>query len=278
MMFATIRGSKGEFVGTRSDEGSSMNFQLQIQRYGGRIPQDPYQREQFNRSTAIPYMSAADLLQNIVAPFLRTMNPDRQVTNVRPVSIDLVQFSSTLSYGGQKYMEEAILRNTSVPCTGSQNDLNSLMYYYVAAPAQTFPGVKDQLWQILSTFEPAAPFGSGLIKVMQICANMRQQNIQALSNMAMNNIRANQNIMRNTVGTTIKMAEQRRQEGDAWLRVFSGTEIARDPATGQRYEVPVGGQYIYGNDAAGRVIRSDRPLTLNELPTGFKQLESAGLY
>ena len=96
--------------------------------------------------------------------------------------------------------------------------------------------------------------------------------------MAMNNIRTNQSIMRDTVGTTIKMGGPRRQEGEAWLRVFSGTEIAQDPATGQRYEVPVGGPYVYGNEVTGRVIRSDRPLTLNELPTGFKQLESVGFY
>jgi hypothetical protein len=278
-VFSSIKGPKGEFIGARCDSGNSINFQLQLHKYGGSPPQDLYQREQFNRSLKIPYLSAADLLQHLIDPFYRTMTPDRQLTNVQPASIDLVRFSATLTVDGHKYIEEGVLKNSSMPCTGAQDDLNLFTLHYVASPAETFSRVKNQLWQIASSFEASQRFGTvALPQVLQICANMRQQNIQALSNMAMNNIRTNQNIMRNTVGTTMKMAEQRQQEGDAWIRVFSGTEIARDPATGQRYEVPVGGQYIYGNDAAGRVIRSDRPLTLNELPTGFRQLESVGLY
>jgi hypothetical protein len=152
------------------------------------------------------------------------------------------------------------------------------MLYSVAASPQILSSTKNHLWQILSSFEAGPQFGSVLIQLMQSCANMRSQNLQALSNMAMRNIQANQNIMRDTVGTTIRMGEQRRQEGEAWHRVFSGVEKAVDPTTGKHYEVPVGGQYIYANPTSNKVIRSDGPISLNDLPTGFRQLESVGLY
>ena len=280
-VFAPIAGPGGEFIEVRSQGGNQLNFDLQLHKYGGQPPQDPNLRDQFNRSLKIPYLSAVDLFRYVVDPFFRMVAPDRnrQITNLKPVSMDIAQFSVALTVGGRKFEEEGLLKNSSMPCTGSQDDLNLFTLSYVAAPAENFSKVRDQLWQIVSSFEAAQQFGTmALPQVLQICANMRQQNIQALSNMAMKNIQTNQNIMRDTVNTTIKMAEQRRQEGDAWLRVFSGTEIAQDPSTGKRYEVPVGGQYIYGNDVSGRVIHSDRPLTTNELPGGFKQMESAGLY
>jgi hypothetical protein len=226
-------------------------------------------------------MSAADLFGYIVEPHLQMQTPgaNRQITNLKPVSVEIAQYTVAVTLSGYHFVEEGLLKNSPMPCTGSHDDLNLFTLSRVAAPAEHFPKVRDQLWQIVSSFEAIPEFGvAALSMILQHCAKMRQENIQALSNMAMRNIRTNQKIMRDTVGTTIRMGEQRRQEGEAWHRVFSGHEIAQDPTTGKRYEVPVGGQYIYGNPATGRVIRSDGPISQNELPTGFSQLEAASVY
>jgi hypothetical protein len=271
-IYAPIDGPSGEFVEVQSQCGNTINFQLQKQKYG---PQPPLQ------SIRIPYLSAVDLFRHIVEPFLQMASPgiDRQVTGLNPVDMATVQYSVTVSSSGQHFAEEGLLRNSSMPCTGSQDDLNLFSLSRVAAPAEAFPKARDQLWQIVSSFEAVQQFGTlALPEVLQYCAKMRRENIQALSSMAMRNIQTNQNMMRDTVRTTIQGMEQRRQEGDAWLRVFSGTEIAVDPSTGKRYEVPVGGQYIYANPTSGKVTRSDGPISPNDLPTGFRQLESVGLY
>jgi len=280
-IWAPIRGPNGEFVEVRSDGGSNLNFKLQLHRYGGQIPRDLNLKQQFDRATQIPYMSAVDLFSYIIDPFFRMTAPDwdRQITSLKPVSMEIAHFSILLNSDRQKFVEEGLLKNSPMPCRGSHDDLNLFNMSRVIAPAEHFSKVRDQLWQIVSSFEPIPQFGMvALPVVLQHCAKMRRENIQALSNMAMRNIQTNQNIMRDTVGTTIRMGEQRRQEGDAWLRVFSGVEKAVDPTTGKQYEVPVGGKYIYGNPATGKVIRSDGPISQNDLPTGFSQLESVGLY
>jgi hypothetical protein len=269
---AALNGPNGQFVDVQSGNGSAANFVLQQQRYG---PQPPLQ------SLRIPYMSAADLFGYIVEPHLQIQTPGatRQITNLKPVSVEIAQYTVAVTLSGYHFVEEGLLKNSSMPCTGSHDDLNLFTLSRVGAPAEHFSKVRDQLWQIVSSFEAIPEFGmAALSTILQHCAKMRRENIQALSNMAMRNIQTNQKIMRDTVGTTIRMGEQRRQEGEAWQRVFSGHEFAVDPTTGNRYEVPVGGQYIYGNPTTGKVIRSDGPINPNDLPAGFRQLESAGLY
>jgi len=53
----------------------------------------------------------------------------------------------------------------------------------------------------------------------------------------------------------------------------TGQEVVRDPQSGQRWQVPVGGQYIYGRNT-GEIIRANRPLQTHELPEGFRQFEA----
>ena len=280
-IWARIRGPNGQFVEVWSDGGSNLNRQVQLHRYGGQVPRDVNLWQQFQRATQIPYMSAVDLFRYVVDPYFRIAEPDpnRQVTSLKPVSTEIAQYSVASTVSGYQFVEEGLLKNSPMPCRGSHDDLNLFTLSRVAAPAEHFPKVRDQLWQIVSSFEASPQFGTvALPAVLQECAKMRRQNIQALSNMAMQNIQTNQKIMRDTVGTTIRMGEQRRQEGEAWQRVLSGHEFAVDPSTGNRYEVPVGGQYIYANPSSNQVIRSDRPISPNDLPAGFRELESAGLY
>ena len=52
-----------------------------------------------------------------------------------------------------------------------------------------------------------------------------------------------------------------------------GSAVVRDPQCNQRWQVPVGGQYIYGRNT-GEIIRADRPLQTHELPVGFRQFEA----
>lgn len=262
-----LKGPKGEFVGVRSDEGSIVNGRLKQAQFGG-APPPPQQ-------TRIPYLSAADLFQHVISPAAQLSMPDRQITDLKPVRMDLAQFSVIYTFNGIKYLEEGVIKNSSLPCTGMYDDLNPFTIYYIAAPSEIFSGVKNQLWQILNTFEPSPQFGTGVNYIIPFCAKMRRENTQALSNMAMQNIRTNQNIARQHVEIAQGRVEARRMEGDAWLRVFSGQEIARDPQTGKQYEVPIGGKYLYGSGT--EVIRSDRPLSYSELPSGFKELESVGL-
>lgn len=278
---APINGPNGQFVEVQSGQGSFLNFKLQLQRYGGRVPQDLNLKQQFDRSLQIPYMSAVDLYGYIVEPYLQMLRPGhtRQITSLKPISMEVAHYTVAGTFSGSRYLEEGLLKNSSMPCSGSHNDLNLFTLSQVIAPAEHFSKVRDQLWQIVSSFEVIPEFGMlALSAVLQKCAEMRRQNIQALSNMAMKNIQTNQNIMRDTVRTTIQGMEQRRQEGEAWQRVLSGHEFAVDPSTGNRYEVPVGGQYIYANPTSNQVIRSDGPISPNDLPSGFRELESAGLY
>jgi hypothetical protein len=236
--------------------------------------------KQYEQMTSMPYLPAADLVQHLILPIYQQAAPDVKVLDWKPVSPEQVRFSVTFTDPVKRVMayEEAVVINSSLPHPPGYSftpDFNLHTVYFVNAPPQNFPKVRNMLWQILNTFEPSSTFGA---PIYQRIAVMRKQNSETIRDNALRNLQTNQNMMRDTVGTTIRMGEQRRQEGEAWIRMFSGTEIARDPATGKRYEVPVGGQHIYGSDVSGRVIRSDRPLSPDELPSGFQQLESVGLY
>jgi hypothetical protein len=70
-------------------------------------------------------------------------------------------------------------------------------------------------------------------------------------------------------------ASQVAQQGQGWINALTGQEVVRDPQTGRRWQVLVGGQYIYGCNT-GEIIRADRPLQTHELPEGFRQFESVG--
>jgi hypothetical protein len=199
-----------------------------------------------------------------------------KTTDVKPISPETAQYSATHDYNGQPYASEGLIRNSSVPCE-SGDDLNLFTWYYFSAPSQVLPKARNQLLQILSSFDPGPQFGSDWVPLMQTCSNMKGQNPQLLFLTTMRNIQTNQQMMRQSMGTAIHMGEQKRPKLEAWPRIFSGTEIAVDPTTGKRYEVPVGGQCIYGDDVSSKVIRSSQRLTLNEIPPGIKQLESVGL-
>ena len=229
---------------------------------------------------SIPYLSADELVRRVIVPLSQRAVPDYKIVDWRPVSQEEVHFSSTSTnpQKGIMLQEEDILFNRSLPHPPGYAfvpDFNLYTIYFVTAPPQTFPKVRNLLWQIVNTFSPSANFGARLI---QEIAQLKRQNLQATTNMVLKNLQTRQEMGRQTVDTTIRMGEQRRQEGEAWQRVLSGHEFAVDPSTGKRYEVPVGGQYIYANPTTGKVIRSDGPLSANDLPTGFSQLESVGLY
>jgi hypothetical protein len=229
---------------------------------------------------SIPYLSADELVRRVMVPLSQRAAPDFKVIDWRPVSQEEIHFSSTSTnpQKGIMLQEEDILFNRSLPHPPGYAfvpDFNLYTIYFVTAPPQTFPKVRNLLWQIVNTFSPSANFGARLI---QEIAQLKRQNLQATTNMVMKNLQTRQEMGRQTVDTTIRMGEQRRQEGEAWQRVLSGHEFAVDPSTGNRYEVPVGGQYIYANPTSNQVIRSDRPISPNDLPAGFRELESAGLY
>ena len=61
------------------------------------------------------------------------------------------------------------MRNSSIP-TGQGGDFNVYTQYYVEAPRDVFPTVKDEAWQVVMSFEPSPQFGAF---VMQQIAKMR---------------------------------------------------------------------------------------------------------
>jgi hypothetical protein len=82
--------------------------------------------------------------------------------------------------------------------------------------------------------------------------------------------------MQQHVGIAQQKVDAMRVQGEGWINAVTGQEVVRDPQTGQHYQVPVGGQYMYGRGT--EIIRSDRALGYNELPEGFRQLEAASVY
>jgi len=108
---------------------------------------------------------------------------------------------------------------------------------------------------------------------MQQIARMRSENLQAATNRVLQTMQTNKQIMQQHVAIAQQKPGMMAQQGEGWMRALTGQEVVRDTQSGQRWEVPVGGQYIYGRNT-GEFIRADRPLQAHELPEGFKQFEA----
>jgi hypothetical protein len=226
-------------------------------------------------SSEIPFLQAAELYQRIAAPCFASIRslPDLKILDLKPISVDIARYAITFTYrDGVHYMCEGLFKNNSIP-TLRGGDFNLYMDYQVSAPSQKFPSLKNELWQIMSTFEPSQYFGAS---IMQNIARLRRDTQQAITNMALQNMQTNKQIMQQHVGIAQQKVDAIRVQGEGWINAVTGQEVVRDPQTGQRYQVPMGGQYVYGRGA--EIIRSDRALGYNELPEGFRQLEAASVY
>jgi hypothetical protein len=226
-------------------------------------------------SSEIPFLQAAELYQSIAAPcfaLIRSL-PDLKILDLKPLNVDIARYAITFTYrDGVHYMFEGLFKNNSIP-TLRGGDFNLYMDYQVGTPSQKFPSLKNELWQILSTFEPSQYFGAS---IMQDIARLRRDTQQAMTNMALQNMQTNKQIMQQHVGIAQQKVDAMRVQGEGWINAVTGQEVVRDPQTGQHYQVPVGGQYMYGRGT--EIIRSDRALGYNELPEGFRQLEAASVY
>jgi hypothetical protein len=261
-----VRGPKEQDVTVMMARGDALR-QLNVQRM---YPNLAYQNPQaYTRMTMVPYLSAADIVQDWVVNYQLSGMQNVQLSELKPLQPDTAQYA--LSYGtrqGQKVVEEGILHNSSVP--HSNGDYNLFTISYVKASADIFQGERNELWRILNSFEASPQFGAPLI---QFIAQMKRESLQAAANMALNSLRTTQNIAREHVAIAQQKPGIMAQQGQGWINAVTGQEVVRDPQSGQRWQVPVGGQYIYGSNT-GEVIRADRPLQTHELPEGFKQFEA----
>jgi hypothetical protein len=260
-----VRGPKGQDVTVMMARGDAMRI-LNVQRMYPNLARQNAQ--EYTRLTMVRYLSPPDIVQDWAVNYQLEGMQNVQLTDVKQLRQDTAQYA--LSYGtrqGQKIMEEGILHNTSVP--HSNGDFNLFTISYVKAPADVFSRERNDLWQILHSFEPSPQFGAPLI---QFIAQMKRENLQAVTNMAMNNLRTTQNIGREHVAIAQQRPAAMAQQGQGWINAVTGQEAVRDPQTGQKWQVPVGGQYIYGRNT-GEIIRADRPLQTHELPEGFRQFE-----
>ena len=165
-------------------------------------------------------------------------------------------------------MEEGILHNSSVP--HAFGDYYLFTVSAVKAYADIFPRERNDLWQILNSFEASPQFGTPLI---QFIAQMKGESMQAATTMVLNNLRTTQSMAQQHVGIAQQRPGMMVQQGQGWINAITGQEVVRDPQSGQRWQVPVGGQYVYGRNT-GEIIRADRHLQTHELPEGFRQFEA----
>ena len=217
----------------------------------------------------VPYLSPPDIVRDWAVNYQLMGMQNVQTTNLKQLRQDTAQYA--MSYGtrqGQKVMEEGILHNTSVP--HSNGDFNLFTISYVKAPADVFSRERNDLWQVLHSFEPSPQFGAPLI---QFIAQMKHENLQATTNMAMNNLRTTQNIGREHVAIAQQKPGMMAQQGQGWINAVTGQEAVRDPQSGQHWQVPVGGQYIYGRNT-GEIIRADRPLQTAGTARRVQQFEA----
>jgi hypothetical protein len=221
----------------------------------------------------IGFVPAAELLQRITLPALQITRNLRnlRVENIQPIDAQTARFALNFTAANDKTISlEGILRNTSLP-NGQGGDFNLYTLYYMQAPRDVFPSVKAEAWQVAMSFEPSPQWGSFL---MQQVARMRGENLQAATNRALQTMQSNKQIMAQHVGIAQQRPGQMAQQGQGWINAVTGQEVVKDPQSGQRWQVPVGGQYIYGRNT-GEIIRADRPLQTHELPEGFRQFEGA---
>jgi hypothetical protein len=220
----------------------------------------------------IPYMPATDLFQKIIAPHLQRMHrmQDFKLVDLKPIAADAARYKISFVYGGSHhYIEEGVIRNSSVP-NNNGGDFNLYTRLSVSSFADVFPSASEELWRILDTFEPSPGFGAS---INQEIARIRSENIQAATSRAMQTLQTSRQIARQHVGIAQQKPGMMAQQGQGWINAVTGQEVVRDSQSGQRYQVPVGGQYIYGRNT-GEVIRADRPLQTHELPEGFGQFEA----
>ena len=187
-----VRGPKGQDVTVMMARGDAMRI-LNVQRMYPNLARQNAQ--EYTRMTMVPYLSPPDIVRDWAVNYQLNGMQNVQLTNLKQLRQDTAQYA--MSYGtpqGQKVMEEGILHNTSVP--HSNGDFNLFTISYVKAPADVFSRERNDLWQVLHSFEPSPQFGAPLI---QFIAQMKHENLQAATNMAMNNLRTTQNIGREHV-------------------------------------------------------------------------------
>jgi hypothetical protein len=261
-----VRGPKEQDVTVMMARGDAVH-QDNIQRmYPNLVRENP---AEYQRQMRVQYLPATEIVKELVTSYQVGGMRNLQLTELKPLQPDTAQYTTNYTTsGGVKIMEEGILHNSSVP--HAFGDYNLFTVHFVKAYADIFPGERSDLWQTLNSFEATPQFGAPL---MQLIAQMRKESMQAATNMVMNNLRTSQNIARQHAGIAQQRPGMMTQQGQGWINAVTGQEVVRDPQTGQRWQVPVGGQYIYGRNT-GEVIRADRPLQTHELPEGFRQFEA----
>jgi hypothetical protein len=256
-------GSAGTAVGLSS--GSGEHWELLRARFGPNLGMTPQGRQM----QYLPLMPAAQLFQQVLVPAKQMRVQDLRVESLQAVTNQQARYKISFSTPqGARFVKEGFIISWSLPYPG-YGDFNPFNDYSVNSTPQKFESIKKELWQILSSFEPSPNFGAPLI---QIWAKMRNENLQAMTNMALQNMQTNKQIMAQHVGIAQQRPGMMAQQGQGWINAVTGQEVVRDPQTGQRWQVPVGGQYIYGRNT-GEIIQADRPLQTHELPEGFKQFE-----
>jgi len=261
-----VRGPKEQDVTVMMGRGDAVH-QDNIQRmYPNLVRENP---AEYQRQMRVQYLPATEIVKELVTSYQVSGMRNLQLTELKPLQPDTAQYATNYTTSqGVKIMEEGILHNSSVP--HAFGDYNLFTVHCVKAYADIFPRQRSDLWQTLNSFEASPQFGAPLI---QLIAQMKRESMQAATNMVMNNLRTSQNIASQHVGIAQQKPGMMAQQGQGWINAVTGQEVVRDPQTGQPWQVPVGGQYIYGRNT-GEIIRADRPLQTHELPEGFRQFEA----
>ncbi len=246
---------------------ASLDYREVLQaRFGPNLGMTPRGRQmQF-----VPLMPAAQVFQQLLVPFKQLTVRNVKVESLNAVNNQEARYK--ISYDGRsgtRLVREGLILSSSLPFP-NYGDFNTYTDYSISANLQKFESAKQQLWQILSTFESSPQFGAPLI---QIFAKMRSENLQATTNMALQNMQTNKNIMQQHVAIAQQKPDMMAQQGQGWINAVTGQEAVRDPQSGQRWQVPVGGQYIYGRNT-GEIIRADRPISQQDMPEGFAPFEA----
>jgi hypothetical protein len=269
-MNARVLAPDKSVVAVIFDSAWSINEAWVRQRLGPNASLNP----QYRQLTFLPYLPAAEVFQRISFPGYKTNYPDAELVQLKPINQQQVQYTIKFTEPklGIKLVDEGMMINRSFLFAG-KGDFNQITDYKIVTAEKDYPKMKDQLWQVLSSFEASPQFGSF---VLQEFAKMNHQNVQATTNMALQNMQSNKQIMAQHVGIAQQKPAMMAQQGQGWINAVTGQEAVRDPQTGQKWQVPVGGQYIYGRNT-GEVIRADRPISQQDMPEGFRQFEAVGI-
>lgn len=245
---------------------ASMEYRQVLEaRFGPNLGMTPQGRQmQF-----VPLMPAAQVFQQLIVPSKQLRVADLQIESLQAVNNQQASYKISFSTPQGRGVREGLLLSGSLSFPG-YGDFNPCTDYSIWANQPKFESAKQELWQILSTFEPSPQFGAPMV---QFWAKMRNENLQAMTNMALQNMQTNKQIMAQHVGIAQQKPGMMAQQGQGWINAVTGQEVVRDPQSDQRWQVPVGGQYIYGRNT-GEIIRANRPLQTHELPEGFRQFEA----